>query len=1423
MDEAPREPAFEIIACPHPEYERPGRAALPADAAAEAIAELLRPWGGRFDAWDSGGVPRTLGWTEARLRHWHERGRTANTLLVWIGHGETDIATRTAQLFVRGDPGTGDDLKVSPEWFATKIRDHLSDRHSEDAWTIVIIEACGGARFATRVSTELMQLELGRRTLVIGSGRPNAEQFLDTLKDALDTALSQVTEDELSLEHLASLLKGFVDGGEQRFEIKDFNLGGTRLQRLMPGPVTAVWNDYRTLRQALDGICADDDAYQALMHYAAKGTGTDLGEFAWHFVGRARERREIFRWLHLVEQQPKSPALLIVCGPPASGKSALLGSILIDCHPELAAGLEKVIGRRRIKAPDDSPPAFDLILHLTGATVRAVAGQFLARLGGTQDAADLADPVAEVYRRAGARKEPFLVLADALDESEEPVALAHFLNELLRLTGIQLIVGTRPLSADADIDLGAILTNEGTISHTSVQLDFSPDDVIESLAVRTHDEKLRELVKVAFMRRSVEAIPEYAMPKHQFLWAAMAAEELNARADELRRDPRGLNRLLDTDYRELFRLALERIDQRTPLARTALLALALAHGRGLPRQDRVWEEAASALSPDHGPVTFADLNDVLAAAGAYIMLDHEQGQGVYRLVHRALQEQLLEEVGAQDLAVKRLYVFRRLLAHVRPDQPLNPYLRARLSSHAAHALRAAWEELGGRPDVLDRLDPYAVASDALRTEHTDRLPVTVLGTINSADLVRQGDEDDRSGLRMIGEEWVRGTAARSGTAVPGAWSVRWSTLPQRPVHLPVGETDRKLNGARAMVLVPRDGARAVLAVAAGDTTVRIWDPVTGQPAGARFDMAADGPDTAFGQGVAALTVLENRGQRLLAGVTTGGRAVVWDPFTGRREPTSIRSGGAHGIAAYRAPDGSARLALTYGERVERVDPMTGWIEKPTFDADGPISTVIAVEVSGKPVLLVLTLHGTIFAWDAVSGRPWGKGARFTHGGADMAVLGVADDEIVLAVLDGSGTSYRCRLCAQDERAAQPGDTDVLARIENAGHVYTVGTADGRNLLAVTDGNGGVRLWDPERPGQAIAGWRAHREAVDALVAGESAEGYGWALATIDKGAGVAQIWPLSALDVLAEPPGHGQIRKAAVAGRLAAVGGRTQLSFVDAGQGTDAAEPIRLEQVVDLATVGGSDPLIVAADRSRLRAWRAEDGAQVGDWRHPEPLRAVAGVPGHPEFLISLDIDGVLRRWDVRSGTPAPEKAATSIHNAVGTACFQDRDGVIVAIGGDGLVQRWRCPVEGAAKWTRLTDVHCARLPVAGTLCALSADGHGDRGRLFVVTSDQIMCARGTGGIEWQHEQPWPRPSGACAWREADGGIRLAVGSESGRISLFDAADGRLLRTIPTGLGIRCLAATCGEGQGSVLVGAWEGAVMIDLRRDSKDPRDGAR
>ena len=85
----------------------------------------------------------------------------------------------------------------------------------------------------------------------------------------------------------------------------------------------------------------------------------------------------------------------------------------------------------------------------------------------------------------------------------------------------------------SDSDLTAHLVKQGTeAERTVLRLEPSPDDVAESLAVRIHDHAVRGLVRKAVRGSLAGAVGRSS--EHQFLWAAMAAEEINARARDLR-------------------------------------------------------------------------------------------------------------------------------------------------------------------------------------------------------------------------------------------------------------------------------------------------------------------------------------------------------------------------------------------------------------------------------------------------------------------------------------------------------------------------------------------------------------------------------------------------------------------------------------------------------------------------------------------------------------------------------------------------------------------------------------------------------------------------------------------------------------------------------------------------------------------------
>lgn len=263
-------------------------------------------------------------------------------------------------------------------------------------------------------------------------------------------------------------------------------------------------------------------------------------------------------------------------------------------------------------------------------------------------------------------------------------------------------------------------------------------------------------------------------------------------------------------------------------------ALAYAQGRGLPRADRIWAAAASALGDGPaGQVGSADIDDVLKAAAPYIMLDGEDGQSVHRLAHRTFAE-YFTQAGSSDAAGRARLVADALvrLADDSADRPLNPYLERHLSGHTAAAGSHGWAALAERPIVLDRLSVPAVATDVLHALGTSvDLPPAVLGVLEAAHLMRRAEQADRVGQRQLGT--VRATGIAPGWEEPNeetrraGWQVCWSRLLPRPPRLTLA-----CLGVPVRSLTPVTGPAGSTLLAAVDDSggLHVWDPARGYAA-----------------------------------------------------------------------------------------------------------------------------------------------------------------------------------------------------------------------------------------------------------------------------------------------------------------------------------------------------------------------------------------------------------------------------------------------------------------------------------------------------------------------------------------------------------------------------------------------------------------
>ncbi|MEH0473353.1 AAA family ATPase [Streptomyces sp. B21-097] len=997
------------------------------------------------------------------------------SVLLWFGHG---VQGNTGPVLLVPDAGNKRrNARVTPDMLAYYLHAEQKSRDTEEGhWAIVVIEACNSKNFAKEVHRRFLDSRAPElcSLLLVATGKAAAQGYLGTFRRALENYLATKTwQDEVfTLRDLQGHLKRKVSYAE---------LVGEETSRELPlrmanvvsldGAVT-VADQQRRQRMADEEKAGswsgtDEEATHDVGVHAEDGTG--FLEMVPDFTGRIADLAAVADWC----AAPDAPPVLVVSGPPGTGKSALLGETL----RRLRQGRDPAWAAVCVKAVlllTGSTTA-DVVCRLTqvlGAEAKNVPA--LAASGGPDD-----DPLETLRRRLTAspaladRIVPSLIVADALDEARESFQIASLLRQLTEGTGVRLLIGTRTSPYDAEepggrIDLRAVL---GSATEQARVLTLAPDpDAAAAYAAHAAERVLKEhAVGDAAWRRAVVRTVREAVERlvregsWEFLQAALAVSEIEQRPHVLAPDSAArsaLQRLLASNRTGLFEAAVTRITEGLPTAGPLLRALALAQGRGLPRADGIWAHAASGVAGWEWAPSDEELSLFLSRAAAYVLLDGEDRRSVYRLAHRTHTEQLLAAGTPQERMGMLTALLDLAARQSSGGQALSPHLATRLAEYAADCGAAGWAELAGRPAVLDQLPVAGLSALALvpggdgGATPAD-LPIEVLGTVASAHLIQSSTPADRPGLRQLGG--LRATGRVHPAGAKAAWEVCWGQLRILPPHLKLAGADSAVSALTAHATAPW------LVTGTLDGTVAVWEPWRSH----RPALVLRGGDSP----VSALAALGDRsdyeGPGLLLAAHSDRTLHVWD--TGRAHgPTRLAVTTATEVVRIMAvlPDGTGRFALGGGGGYLALLGAGGRHPEvmPAVASGDVVGLAPLTSGGGRQWLAAAHESGELVLWDVSSPEPARLAVQHTHRTLTaLATVTDADGTLRLATAAHEGPMEFWRMNESDGPVLLLAATDREAP-DVAGPqapLLTVLPARGGDTLIVGAADGTVRMLSPD--------------------------------------------------------------------------------------------------------------------------------------------------------------------------------------------------------------------------------------------------------------------------------------------------------------------------------------------------------------------------
>ncbi|WP_078898829.1 MULTISPECIES: caspase family protein [Streptomyces] len=634
-------------------------------------------------------------------------------------------------------------------------------------------------------------------------------------------------------------------------------------------------------------------------HFSPRGRGVEqVHDSGSYFTGRKRALDALRARL----AGPGGTGPLVVTAAPGSGKSAVLGRLVLDA------------------ASDDADHRIDVSINARHQTIddlvtRLAAAADLTAAGPTELLTGLAD-----------RENPFRVVIDSLDEAGPAGDKAEarriawdLLRHLATVPCVRLVVGVRrELLLHLGDRVPVIDLDSADYSEDTNTAEYVERILTDAGSPYQADPAAARVVAEGVAQRAGRC----------FLVARMTATAL-CRGKPVDVTVPGWARQLPSDTASAFQAYLERMprDARTS-ALPLLTTLAFGEGHGVPRT-AVWTRVASRLSGI--TLTESDVDALLEEDGSYVTAVEVEGRKYFRLYHQELADHLkTRALRYRDLSSVQECFVGTLLDSVpsgaggRDWGRADAYTRDHLATHAAAA--------GVIDDLIE--DPSFVLAAAAAglvpaVQHAKRNPLLAMVVERCADLLagRHGPHPDPAAeLAFVARTHGATDFARRAVGVSVGVDRMWTEPRRVTPHRIVGRhgkgtysTTSVWYGWTIQDLVTEQGRHLVVAVSFQSTEVHVWP----------LDDPSQAMVLPHARPVEGLRVLSHNGRSLAVTLDDGSELRVWDlsdlSLVSRHEMPGCTGFGDVGvlsdgtaIAVARGPGKVVVLDLVSGERLLEV-------------------------------------------------------------------------------------------------------------------------------------------------------------------------------------------------------------------------------------------------------------------------------------------------------------------------------------------------------------------------------------------------------------------------------------------------------------------------------------------------------------------------